>query len=71
MAKAKQEEKEERRLMPEDIAESMRYLFAVGGDKNPALAIYAARKAVEKAIQKAGGEIINVKNNEEGVRIEK
>ena len=44
---------------------------AGGGDCMIALVSEDKRKAVEKAIQKAGGEIINVKNNEEGVRIEK
>lgn len=44
---------------------------AGGGDCMIALVSEDRREAVEKAIQKLGGEIINVKNNAEGVRIEK
>ena len=44
---------------------------AGGGDCMIALVPVNKIQAVEKAIQKSGGEIINVKNNAEGVRIEK
>src|SRR3989338_4468091 len=44
---------------------------AGGGDCMIALVAEEKRSVVEKAIKKVGGEIINVKNNAEGVRIEK
>ena len=44
---------------------------AGGGDCMIALVSQAKKQAVEKAIEKVGGEIINVKNNTEGVRREK
>jgi mevalonate kinase len=43
---------------------------AGGGDCMIALAPDSKRKAVEKAIKKVGGEIISVKTNAEGVRVE-
>jgi len=43
---------------------------AGGGDCMIALVSDEKRKAVEKAIEKAGGEIIRVKNSAEGVKIE-
>lgn len=43
---------------------------AGGGDCMIALVSKEKRQAVEKAIEKVGGEIINVNNNAEGVRIE-
>lgn len=44
---------------------------AGGGDCMVALVSKDKKEKVEKAIKKVGGEIINVKNNTEGVRIEK
>ena len=44
---------------------------AGGGDCMIALTPEDKRKTVEKAIEKVGGEIINVENNAEGARIEK
>lgn len=44
---------------------------AGGGDCMIALVSNDKKQTVEEAIKKAGGEIINVKNNAEGVRIEK
>lgn len=44
---------------------------AGGGDCMIALVSQDKKSTVEKAIEKAGGEIINVKNNAEGVRVEK
>lgn len=44
---------------------------AGGGDCMIALVSEDKRKQVEDAIKKAGGEIINVKNNAQGIRLEK
>ena len=44
---------------------------AGGGDCMIALVSDGKRSEVEKAIKNAGGEIINIKNNAEGVRLEK
>jgi mevalonate kinase len=44
---------------------------AGGGDCMIALAPNAKKKIVEKAISDAGGEVIFVKTNAEGVRVEK
>ena len=43
---------------------------AGGGDCMIALVSKAKKQAVEKAIEKVGGEIVKVNNNAEGVRIE-